>query len=262
MQDCWQANPCGSRTQKYDASKLLKDRWNPRLQSFSPGRHLESPLQCFSWIKTLMSPKSLALPFKSLKTVMLWRIPTLRPFVGSVADLDPDQGNTTMLPSTSEGSWEVPQALNSDASVPATPIHISEDGHEPALLSRLFQAHLEGTRTDPCLHHNLDHGVRDPSCAYCRRAPGPQKKASHQGQPTATGVHFSRLGTTSTSRECRSSRRQTLTALSAPKAEVAALSEALTHSVVIHDACRDVGLSVGCTPELNRQPSYLDSALE
>ena len=45
-------------------------------------------------------------------------------------------------------------------------------------------------------------------------------------------------------------RRQTLTALSAPEAEVVALSEALAPSVDIHDACRDVGLAVGCSPEV------------
>ena len=41
------------------------------------------------------------------------------------------------------------------------------------------------------------------------------------------------------------SRRQTLTALSALEAEVVALSEALMPSVVIHEACRDIGLEVG-----------------
>ena len=44
------------------------------------------------------------------------------------------------------------------------------------------------------------------------------------------------------------SRRQTLTALSAPEAEVVAFSEALMPSVVIHDACRNIGLVVGLTP--------------
>ena len=42
----------------------------------------------------------------------------------------------------------------------------------------------------------------------------------------------------------------TLTALSAPEAEVVALSEALMPSVVIHDACREIGLVVGLTPEI------------
>ena len=37
------------------------------------------------------------------------------------------------------------------------------------------------------------------------------------------------------------SRRQTGAALSIPEAEVLALSEALTPSVVIHDACKDIG---------------------
>ena len=46
------------------------------------------------------------------------------------------------------------------------------------------------------------------------------------------------------------SRRQTLTAVSAPEAEVVALSEALMPSVVIHDACRNIGLIVGVTPEI------------
>ena len=41
------------------------------------------------------------------------------------------------------------------------------------------------------------------------------------------------------------SRRQTLTALSAPEAEVVALSEALMPAVVIHESCRDIGLEVG-----------------
>ena len=46
------------------------------------------------------------------------------------------------------------------------------------------------------------------------------------------------------------SRRQTLTALSAPEAEVVALSEALTPSVVIHEVCHDIGLEVGVNPEI------------
>ena len=40
------------------------------------------------------------------------------------------------------------------------------------------------------------------------------------------------------------SRRQTLTALSAPEAEVVALSEALIPAVIIHESCRDIGLEV------------------
>ena len=43
------------------------------------------------------------------------------------------------------------------------------------------------------------------------------------------------------------SRRQTLTALSAPEAEVVALSEALMPAVVIHEACRDIGLEIDLT---------------
>ena len=46
------------------------------------------------------------------------------------------------------------------------------------------------------------------------------------------------------------SRRQTLIALSAPDVEVVALSEALMPSVIIHDACSDIGLSAGVTPEV------------
>ena len=46
------------------------------------------------------------------------------------------------------------------------------------------------------------------------------------------------------------SRRQILTALSAPEAEVVALSEALMPLVIIHGACRDIGLVVGITPEI------------
>ena len=46
------------------------------------------------------------------------------------------------------------------------------------------------------------------------------------------------------------SRGQTLTALSAPEEQVVAASEALMPSVVIHDACRDVGFAVGYTPEV------------
>ena len=49
---------------------------------------------------------------------------------------------------------------------------------------------------------------------------------------------------------CSDSRRQTLTAISAPEAEVVALSEALIPSVVIHDACCDIGLIAGVTPEI------------
>ena len=45
------------------------------------------------------------------------------------------------------------------------------------------------------------------------------------------------------------SRRQTLTALSAPEAEVVALSEALMPAVVIHESCRDIGLEVGLSPQ-------------
>ena len=46
------------------------------------------------------------------------------------------------------------------------------------------------------------------------------------------------------------SRRQTLTALSAPEAEVVALSEALMPAVVIHESCRDIGLQVGLSPQV------------
>ena len=46
------------------------------------------------------------------------------------------------------------------------------------------------------------------------------------------------------------SRRQTLTALSAPEAEVVALSEALMPAVVIHESCRDIGLEVGQSPQV------------
>ena len=49
------------------------------------------------------------------------------------------------------------------------------------------------------------------------------------------------------------SRRQTLTALSAPEAEVVALSEALMPAVVIHESCRDIGLEVGLSPQVLRQ---------
>ena len=67
-------------------------------------------------------------------------------------------------------------------SVPATPRCASKEGSEdhhsgpdvgsatridsvdhssqtPPLLSRMFQGHLEGTRTDPCPQHKVDHGV-------------------------------------------------------------------------------------------------------
>ena len=47
------------------------------------------------------------------------------------------------------------------------------------------------------------------------------------------------------------SRRQTLTALSAPEAEVVALSEALMPAVMIHESCRDIiGLEVGLSPQV------------
>ena len=46
------------------------------------------------------------------------------------------------------------------------------------------------------------------------------------------------------------SRRQTLTALSAPEAEVVALSEAFMPAVVIHESCRDIGLEVGLSPQV------------
>ena len=46
------------------------------------------------------------------------------------------------------------------------------------------------------------------------------------------------------------SRRQTLTALSAPEAEVVALSEALMPAVVIHESCCDIGLEVGQCPRI------------
>ena len=48
----------------------------------------------------------------------------------------------------------------------------------------------------------------------------------------------------------RQSRRQTLTALSAPEAEVVALSEALMPAVVIHESCCDIGLEVGQCPKI------------
>ena len=46
------------------------------------------------------------------------------------------------------------------------------------------------------------------------------------------------------------SRRQTLTAVSAPEAEVVALSEALMPAIIVHESCRDVGLEVGQSPEI------------
>ena len=46
------------------------------------------------------------------------------------------------------------------------------------------------------------------------------------------------------------SRRQTLTALSAPEAEVVALSEALMPAIIIHESCRNIGLGVGPSPDV------------
>ena len=46
------------------------------------------------------------------------------------------------------------------------------------------------------------------------------------------------------------SRRQTLTALSAPEAEVVALSEALMPAIIIHESCRNIGLEVGLSPDV------------
>ena len=46
------------------------------------------------------------------------------------------------------------------------------------------------------------------------------------------------------------SRRQTLTALSAPEAEVVALSEALMPAIIIHESCRTIGLEVGPSPDV------------
>ena len=46
------------------------------------------------------------------------------------------------------------------------------------------------------------------------------------------------------------SRRQTLTALSAPEAAVVALSEALMPAIIIHESCRDIGLEVGPSPDV------------
>ena len=46
------------------------------------------------------------------------------------------------------------------------------------------------------------------------------------------------------------SRRQTRTALSPPEAEVVGLSEALMPSVVTHDACKDIGLAFGVSPDV------------
>ena len=46
------------------------------------------------------------------------------------------------------------------------------------------------------------------------------------------------------------SRQQTLTALSAPEAEVVSLSEALMPSVVIHEFCCGIGLEVGESPRI------------
>ena len=47
------------------------------------------------------------------------------------------------------------------------------------------------------------------------------------------------------------SRRQTLTALSAPEAEVVALSEALMPAIIIHESCRNIGLEVGPSPDVH-----------
>ena len=46
------------------------------------------------------------------------------------------------------------------------------------------------------------------------------------------------------------SRRQTLAALSAPEAEVVALSDAIMPAIVIHESCRDIGLEVGQSPQI------------
>ena len=46
------------------------------------------------------------------------------------------------------------------------------------------------------------------------------------------------------------SRRQTLTALSPPEAEVVALSEALMPAIVVHESCCDIGLDVGQSPQI------------
>ena len=41
------------------------------------------------------------------------------------------------------------------------------------VVSRPIQGYLEHTGIDACPLHQVDHGVRDPDCAHCKRALGP-----------------------------------------------------------------------------------------
>ena len=43
----------------------------------------------------------------------------------------------------------------------------------PPLVFRLIQGYLEHTGIDACPLHQMDRGVRDPDCDYCKRALGP-----------------------------------------------------------------------------------------
>ena len=109
------------------------------------------------------------------------------PLVPSVAD--PNQAPTERAPSTPH--LEEEEAL----SIPETP-HLEPDQGDPSpeehavgtatriverevmtqtppLIACLIQGYLDHTGIDACPHHQMDHGVRDPSCDHYNRALGP-----------------------------------------------------------------------------------------
>ena len=111
-----------------------------------------------------------------------------RPLLPSV--VDPNEAPTEVAPSTplvEEGeTHSIPETphLEPDqgASSPvddAVGIATRIEGKEvmtqtPPLLSRLIQGYLDQTGIEEeCPYHQMDHGVRDPTCDHCKRALGP-----------------------------------------------------------------------------------------
>ena len=103
-----------------------------------------------------------------------------RPLLPSPTELAPttplaEEGETPSIPETPRLALDqgaTPPV--EDAAGEATRIEGKDTMTQtPPLLSRLIQGYLDHTGTEECPYHQMDHGVRDPSCDHCKRALGP-----------------------------------------------------------------------------------------
>ena len=102
---------------------------------------------------------------------------------------DPKQAPTEVAPSTpARQEGEAPSIPDTphfepdqgdpSPEIPVVGVAIKIEAKErmtqtPPLLSRLIQGYLDHTGMEACPYHQMDHGVRDPDCDFCKRALGP-----------------------------------------------------------------------------------------